>query len=127
MTKKERLELDERVYGVAYFKIENGKMERIDPTTIRIMKPSEQSLIPAIVRGGVLEDGTIQGEETLFETTTVTGTPNTPTELLPAEGKGTVAERGIEKCTCPDDQCLLGAHESCRWLGFVRKSSEGQP
>ena len=95
MTKKERLELDERVYGVAYFKIENGKMERIDPTTIRIMKPSEQSLIPAIVRGGVLEDGTIQGEETLFETTTVTGTPNTPTELLPAEGK---AQSGSEGC-----------------------------
>lgn len=40
----------------------------------------------------------------------------------------TVATGGNEKCTCPDDQCLLGDHPICRWKEYyARKSSEGQP
>jgi len=48
-------------------------------------------------------------------------------EPLATEAGDTVAAGGDEKCTCPDDQCLLGDHPICRWKGFVRKSSEGQP
>jgi len=39
----------------------------------------------------------------------------------------TVAARGIEPCTCPDQFCLLGDHPTCRWAEYARKSSEGQP
>lgn len=30
----------------------------------------------------------------------------------------------VDKCTCPDDQCLLGDHPTCRWRGFTPKTLE---
>ena len=50
----------------------------------------------SVVRGGDFENEIVPGEEVLFETTTVTGTPNPPTEPLPAEG---VAQNGrVDLC-----------------------------
>lgn len=50
-------------------------------------------------------------------------------ERVPYVGQRSVdtnAAGGDEKCTCPDDQCLLGDHPICRWKEYYeRKSSEG--
>lgn len=60
-------------------------------------KPNEQQ--GGVVRGGAKLNDIVPGEEVLFETTTVTGTPNTPTEPLKSEGleKGVSVDKEKQK------------------------------
>ncbi len=41
-TENDKIELDQHLYGVAYFKIENNTITRIDPRTIRIMNTKQK-------------------------------------------------------------------------------------
>lgn len=49
-TENDKIELDMHIYGVAYFKIENNTITRIDPRTIRIMNTEQTGINTSIVR-----------------------------------------------------------------------------